>query len=425
MDKIKVVVDTNVLLDNPDILLDNRYDYIISYTTLQELDKLKADKDLNFPARHAIKLMFELLKDNKITILNVPTQGTTNDEKIVEDTKSIGAKLMSQDIGALVVARSRGVETYDLNSIDKDYDRAYKGYYEYKVDDKFYYRLTQNEYQHIEIEEYLTTNVDSNLEFPINSYIILYPTSVGTNYLCFRKKDDAYRLIPQSTKHLRSAGIGIEFLHPEQLVAFDCVFDEETPLAVITGKIGASKTLMSICGALARTVGHKNKRIYDKILVTRPNTPINKNFSLGFMPGTLEEKMSGWLAPIKTNLQFLFETTQKDRENEEATKIYDEFFQAIPIESIQGASYHNKILIIDESQLLDINTLKQVMSRVATGSKLVLILDVNQTYGQNRGAGGWKKLLPHCKDNKFISFIELQHIQRSELTKVVDEIFKN
>jgi hypothetical protein len=57
-------------------------------------------------------------------------------------------------------------------------------------------------------------------------------------------------------------------------------------------------------------------------------------------------------------------------------------------------------------------------------SKLILILDVNQTYGANRGFEGFKKLLPNCKGNKFISFIELQHIQRSELTKLVDEIFK-
>lgn len=424
-EKIKIVVDTNVLLDNPEILLDERYDYSISYTTLQELDKLKSDKDLNFPARHSIKLIFELLKENKISILNVPTEGITNDEKIVEDTRSINAKLMSYDIGALVVAKSKGVEIFDLNSIDKDYDRTYKGYYEIIISENSYYRLTQNEYS-IEVIENMLKENNVNLDIPLNCYIILYPFKSENivNYLCFRKKEEHYKLIPQSTKHLRSAGIGIDFLHPEQLVAFDCVFDDETPLAVISGKIGASKTLMSICGALARTVGHKNKKIYDKILVTRPNVPINKNFSLGFMPGTLEEKMSGWLAPIKTNLQFLFETTQKDRENEEATKIYEEYFQAIPIESIQGASYHEKILIVDESQLLDINTLRQIMSRVATGSKLVLILDVTQTYGANRGFEGFKKLLPSCKGNKFISFIELQHIQRSELTKLVDEIFK-
>jgi PhoH-like ATPase len=418
----KIVVDTNCLIDNPELLLDSEHQYAISYVTLQELDKHKSNPDLSYPARSAIKIIYQLFREGKIDILNVPTEGVTNDEKIVNDCKDIDGILMSQDIGALVVAQSRQVETYDLAKVDKEWDKTFKGYLEIIIDDKAYYRLTQNEYMVDEIEVLFE---DLNISVPLNSYLVLYPeSSPYTNYLVWRKFEDKYTLVPQSTKHLRSAGIGLDWLHPEQLIAFDCVFNTESKLAVITGKVGSSKTLMSMCGALARTVGHKNKKSYDKILVTRPNIPINKAYALGFMKGSLEEKMSGWLAPIKTNLQFLYENTLKDRENEEATKIYDEFFQAMPIESIQGASYHNKILLTDEAQLLDSNTLKQIMSRVAEGSKLVLILDPNQTYGANRGQEGYKKLLPHCKGNKHISFVELQHIQRSELVKVVDEIFK-
>lgn len=413
-----IVVDTNCLLDNPELLLDQTHTYAISYTTLQELDKLKGNLDLSYPARTAIKIIFQLLQENKISILNIPHDNTTNDEKIVTDTKNIGGTLMSQDIGALVVAKTRNVPVTDLRSVDKEYDREFKGYSEHVIPDKLYYSYTQNIYQHCEIEEPL------NISVPLNSYIVLYPTTIGSNYMVFRKLEDAFHLVNQTTKNLRAAGIGIDWLHPEQLIAYDCVFNSESKLAVITGKIGSSKTLMSMCAALTATCGHKNKRLYDKILVTRPNIPINRSYALGFMPGTLEEKMAGWLAPIKTNLQFLFETTLKDRENEEAKKIYDEFFEAMPIESIQGASYHNKILLVDEAQLLDHNTLRQIMSRVAEGSKLVLILDPSQTYGANRGIEGFKKLLPHCKGNRHISFIELQHIQRSELTKVVDEIFK-
>jgi len=420
----KVVIDTNILIDNPQILEDENYDFSISYVTLQELDKLKGNQDLSYPARMAIKVIFQLFKEGKIKILNVPTDNTTNDEKIVQDAKDIEATLMSQDIGALVVAESRGVSTFDLNKVDKEWDKKYKGYFEFRVNDKFYYRLTQNEYQHSEIEEFLRDGGYIKEDLPINSYLILYPKEVGTNYLVFRKIEDKFILIPQGTKHLRSAGIGIEWLHPEQLVAFDCIFNDDSPLAVITGRIGSSKTLMSICGALSRVIGHKNKKLYDKVLVTRPNIPINRNFELGFMPGDLESKMDSWLAPIKTNLQFLFETTDKDRENKEAEKIYDDFFEAMSIEAIQGASFHSKILIVDEAQLLDINSLRQIMSRVAQGSKLILILDPSQAYGANRGSEGYKKLLPNCKNNKYISFVELQHIQRSELTKVVDEIFK-
>lgn len=413
----KIVVDTNCLLDNPELLLDTSNEYAISYTTLQELDKLKGNIDLSFPARTAIKVIYQLFKENKVDILNVPKDNTTNDEKIVSDAKEIDGVLMSQDIGALVVANAKGVPTVDLNKVDKEYDRSFKGYIELTVPDKIYYSFTQNEYQAPEIEERLCINV------PDNSYIVMYPTDVGTSYLCFRKQGDKFNLVHQSTKNLRAAGIGIDWLHPEQLIAFDCVFNSDSKLAVITGKIGSSKTLMSMCGALSAVCGHKNKKLYDKILVTRPNIPVNRSYALGFMPGTLEEKMSGWLAPIKTNLQFLYECTQKDRENEEAQKIYEEYFEAMPIESIQGASYHNKILLVDEAQLLDHNTLRQIMSRVAEGSKLVLILDPSQTYGANRGMEGYKKLLPHCKGNKHISFVELQHIQRSELTRVVDAIF--
>jgi predicted ribonuclease YlaK len=413
----KIVVDTNCLIDNPELLLDKNNSYAISYTTLQELDKLKGNPDLSYPVRMAIKVIYGLFREGSIEILNVPEDNTTNDEKIVQDCKDLGGKLMSQDIGALVVAKAKGVDVQDFTSLDKEYDREFKGYLEVTAPDKVYYNYTQNDYQHCEIDEVLTINP------PINSYVVMYPEE-GSNYLVFRKMEDRYSLVPPGTKHtLRQAGIGIDWLHPEQLIAFDCVFNSESKLAVITGKIGSSKTLMSMCGALSRVCGsHKNK-MYDKILVTRPNIPINRTYQLGFMPGNLEEKMSGWLAPIKTNLQFLYETTLKDRENEEATKIYEEYFEAMPIESIQGASYHSKILLVDEAQLLDHNTLRQIMSRVAEGSKLVLILDPSQTYGANRGMEGYKKLLPHCKGNKHISFVELQHIQRSELTKVVDEIF--
>ena len=133
------VVDTNCLIDNPELLLDKSNKYAISYTTLQELDKLKGNQDLSYPARTAIKVIFEQFKSGQIDILNVPTDKTTNDEKIVEDTRLICGQLMSQDIGALVVASARGVPTVDLNKLDKEYDRGFKGYLEVTLDDKGYY----------------------------------------------------------------------------------------------------------------------------------------------------------------------------------------------------------------------------------------------------------------------------------------------
>ena len=186
-----IVVDTNCLLDNPELLLDEANQYAISYTTLQELDKLKGNQDLSFPARTAIKIIYQLYRSKSIKILNTPTENLTNDEKIVQDAKDINGLLMSQDIGALVVAEAKGVETVDLNKVDKEYDRNFRGYREYTLSDKDYYKLTQNEYQHPEIEEMID---DTR---PLNSYIVLYPSDVGSSYVVFRKLEDGYHLVPQ------------------------------------------------------------------------------------------------------------------------------------------------------------------------------------------------------------------------------------
>ena len=413
----KTVIDTNVILDNPDILLESN-DYAISYVTLQEIDKLKSNQELNYAARTAIKVIWEKLNGNTLEILNVPTKNTTNDELIVQDAKDINGYIMSNDIGALVVAKSKGVKTFNPNSIGKEYDRTYKGYYEIIVPEKLFYSFTDN-----------TIELEHLVEFfkevpPINSYTVIHTEDNSENYIVVKRTEEIYNLVHKTSKDLKTAGVKINWLHPEQLIAFDCVTNKDTKLAVITGKVGTSKTLMSLCGAIATTFGRKTNKLYNKILVTRPNIPINRQFELGFRPGALEDKMDEWLAPFKTNLQFLFETNQESVREEKAKAIYDEYFQALPIESIQGASIHNSIIIVDEAQLLDVNTLRQVMSRIANGSKLVLIMDPKQTYGANRGMEGYKKLLPHCKNNKHISFVELQHIQRSELTKVVDEIFE-
>jgi len=135
--------------------------------------------------------------------------------------------------------------------------------------------------------------------------------------------------------------------------------------------------------------------------------------------------MKHWLSGFTSNLSFLFNHTQEDYEKNTGDLVWKEFFEPVALEAIQGASFNGKIFILDEAQLLDMDTLKQAMTRCANGSKLVIILDPKQNYGAFRGNEGYKKLLPHVKDNKLISFVNLQNIYRSELTSLVNDIFKN
>lgn len=424
----KVVIDTNVLLDNPEVLQRTDIEIVVPYVVLSELDKLKRNPELSFSARSAIKNLLALYKEGKLQIVGVPEVLETNDEKIVQEAVKCGAKLWSRDGGANVIALTKGVEQFE--EYVSDYDKSYIGYRYLETPDELYYHLINmnNELQIPEVEEPLKDILDKD-PININEYVVFHPSDGSENIKIFRKALDKYVHVSDSRKVFKQLSkdgrrVDIDFLHPEQAMAFDAVFNTDTPLAVIQGSVGSSKSLMATLGALCRVGGtHANKK-YSQILVTRPTMPTHRQWEIGFVPGTAEEKMSHWLAGFTSNIEFLFNHTQEDYEKEVAKTVFKEYFQPISLDSIQGSSFNGKILILDEGQLLDVDTLKQVMTRTASGSKLVLIMDPQQAYGAWRGREGYKKLLPHLKNNPLVSYVNLQNIYRSELTSFVNDIFK-
>ncbi len=91
----------------------------------------------------------------------------------------------------------------------------------------------------------------------------------------------------------------------------------------------------------------------------------------------------------------------------------------------KGVSLHGVILIVDEYQLLDTNTLKLVLSRIAQGAKVVLVGDTaGQTYGINRSNEGFKTLYKYLGKERVMSYIRLENIYRGELSEFVDKVFK-
>lgn len=426
-DKQRVVIDTNILLDKPEVLLRTDIDIVIPYVVLSELDKLKRNPELSFSARDAIKHILTRIKEGSIEVVNIPKDLETNDEKIIQSAQDHNAKLWSNDGGANVIAYSRNVETFEENLTD--YDRSYIGYRELVVPSDLYYHLINmnNELQHPEIEEPLFELLKDN-PININEYVIFKPDDESLNYVIFRKALSKFVHVSESKKIFRQLNkegrkVDIDFLHPEQAMAFDAVYNTDTPLALVQGSVGSSKTLMTTLAALCRVAGsHENKR-YKKIIVTRPNMPTNKAWSIGYVKGDSNEKMTHWLGAITSNLEFLFNHKQEDYEKDTAGTVFSNFFQPQAIEAIQGYSFNGDILIVEEAQLLDTDTLKQVMTRTANGSKLVIVFDPEQAYGAWRGREGYKKLLPHLKGHPLVSYVKLQNIYRSELTSFVNSIF--
>ena len=139
--------------------------------------------------------------------------------------------------------------------------------------------------------------------------------------------------------------MGIFPRNKEQKFAFDLLFDDSIKFVSLIGKAGSGKTLMAIASGMEQTLSlsQKNNK-YTKIVVSRPVQPLGKD--IGFLPGTMHEKMMPWLMPIQDNLETIM--------GEDKTYL-NEYVQRgkIQIEAltyIRGRSINNAFIVIDEAQ---------------------------------------------------------------------------
>ena len=140
---------------------------------------------------------------------------------------------------------------------------------------------------------------------------------------------------------------------------------------------------------------------------------------IGFLPGTLEEKMMPWIAPIRDNLEHLFgDRTALDMQIEQGT---------IEIEAmtyIRGRSISNAFMIVDEAQNLTPHELKTIITRVGHDTKLVLTGDVQQIDNSyvDAESNGLTYAIEKFKEYQISGHITLKKGERSKLATLASEI---
>lgn len=156
----------------------------------------------------------------------------------------------------------------------------------------------------------------------------------------------------------------------EQQFALDLLTDPRVPVVSLVGKAGSGKTLLALAAGLEQTFSKDYN--YKKVVVTKPVEPVGKD--IGFLPGSMEEKMLPWLAPIQDNLQFLM------GDDKATLGLYMDKGQ-IEVEAmtfIRGRSISNAFIVIDEVQNMTQHEIKTILTRVGEGTKIVLTGDIEQ-----------------------------------------------
>lgn len=427
----KVLVDTNLLIDDEKILckLTKEYDVIlIPATVLKELDELKRKPNLKYSASRAISeiLHFKEANPDKIKFIMNDNSVSTNDEKIIEASVTNEACLVTKDIAMHLLAETRKIEN---KLYRKDENGLFDPYYYIELNDdlfckcgedvfSFEQRYEKDTYEVIIrlFEELSGRQMDKDGWFFIilKTYqgLFVYANNPIKGNLVRIDNDPRYKYMEAEK------GMGIKALDIYQNCAFFALREAEHVL--ITGKWGSGKSLISTAYALSESD--------KKIFITRPNKGITSEFDIGFRPGDLFEKMIDWCGGFISALYFLYgnargQTKRQTSYDHVKEEIFKNSFEILQIDSIQGVSLlEQDILMVDEVQLISVDYLSMILSRMSKGSKLILLGDLAQSYSAIRSSeSGLRKLLYSMPD-KSLAYVNLQHSYRSDITKLAEKL---
>ncbi len=268
--------------------------------------------------------------------------------------------LVSRDINMRVIADAVGLESEDFQSdqIVDNSENIFTGYAPLLVDDQLIDQFYERKPVYLNREDL----------YP-NQYLMLVSNANEKKTALARYVNSATPL--QQLHSAKNKVWGIKPRNKEQSFLIDALMNPDIEVITVIGKAGSGKTICAIAAGLDQTIDEVNQQ-YSRVIVSRPVQPLGKD--IGFLPGTLEEKMHPWLMPIQDNLQFLMG-------NDKVT--LDIYMQkgTIEIEAltyIRGRSISNAFIIIDEAQNLTTHELKTIITRVGEGTKIVLTGDVEQ-----------------------------------------------
>ena len=156
----------------------------------------------------------------------------------------------------------------------------------------------------------------------------------------------------------------IKALNPTQASYLDAL--RVSPQVIVLGPAGTSKTWIAATHAADL---YRNRKI-DKIILTRPNVPCGR--SLGYFPGTIEDKFAPWAAPVIEAI--------KERMGKAAYEIAlkNGDIELLPFEVMRGRSWKNAFVLLDEAQNSTVTEIKTFLTRIGENCTVVINGDVSQ-----------------------------------------------
>lgn len=438
--KKNYLLDTNVLLHDPNSLVsfqDNNV--LIPIEVIEEIDRFKRESsELGRNARTVSRLLdgwrsqghlgegIQLPGGGTLRIIfdppAVPSPPATRpggsngtpprgaDNRIL--ARALGARqleprlplvVVTKDINLRLKADALGLPAEDYETDRVQLSDLYSGLIEHSAPSEALAEFKAND----------QLPLPPDRRYSPNEYCTLIDQTHPKRSLLAKVDAQARLLVP--ILDVREGVWGIRPRNREQHFALDALLDDRIKLVTLMGKAGTGKTLLALAAGLRRTVVDREFR---RVLVARPTVSMGRE--IGFLPGTLEEKLAPWMQPIHDALELLGDLNMGQENRRSADLMRNGSIVVEALSYIRGRSIPHQFIVIDEAQNLTPIEVKTILTRVGQGTKIVFTGDpwqIDNPYVDS-SSNGFVFLIDRFRDQALAAHVHLEKGERSELAEL-------
>ena len=456
------VLDTNVLVHDPHALFNFEGGLVgVPAIVLEELDSFKREgTDRGRNARQTVRLLDELreqgsLKDgvaldngSKVHVLFLPPEiGEFPLRMAVQDNEILlsayllkqqgyDVKFISKDLNARVKADALGIIAEDYLTEHVTEDEFYQGWIRVPV------AAIELKNEHPKILEKLV----ADKALMRNEFVLLESQHNPNNNRVFRYVGGKNFIPVYPPKFKWPLGPR----NVQQMMALDLLLDDNIQFVTLFGPAGTGKTFLALLAGLHKVLVEST---FEKMLVSRPIVPLGRD--IGFLPGDLKEKLHSWMLPIYDNMEFIVHSTsgrkhggkdqeEDDRDGKKKNRrhrrkhdrpggggvmpldelVYRGKVSMEAITYMRGRSIPYQYILIDEAQNLTPHEVKTIVSRVGTGSKIILAGDPYQIDSPylDFSSNGLVTCSEKFKGQEVFGSVYLETSERSVLSQLANDL---
>jgi PhoH-like ATPase len=419
------VLDTSVLLADPGAMTRfAEHEVVLPIVVITELEAKRDHPELGYFARQALRTLDDLRLEHGRLDEPLPLGdlgGTLRVELNHSDPSVLpdGFRLGDNDTRILSVARWLSREGRDVVLVSKDLPLRVKAASvglaaeEYRAElavvESGWTGMRELELGADQVEELYDSgrlDLEEARELPCHSGLRLL--SERGSALGRVQPDKSVRLVRGDREVF-----GLRGRSAEQRVALDLLMDEDIGIVSLGGRAGTGKSALALCAGLDAVLERRRHR---KVVVFRPLYAVGGQ-ELGYLPGSENEKMSPWA-------QAVFDTLSAVTTPEVIDEVLERgMLEVLPLTHIRGRSLHDAFVIVDEAQSLERGVLLTVLSRIGTGSRVVLTHDVAQRDNLRVGRhDGVAAVVERLKGHPLFAHVTLTRSERSPIAALVTDL---